>query len=131
MTLILELIVEFGLELVLQFLGEGLFELGFHSTAERLSSGRINIIVLCGAYAVIGGVIGVLSLYVLPQSVIRSGPAAFVYFVAMPLVAGLGLSLLSWLLNRGIRPSEPFELQKFAYGVLFAFAFAVTRAFVA
>jgi len=127
MTFVLELLLELGLELLLPLFGEVLVEFGFHSTAERIAAGRKNMILAGLAYAIFGVILGWLSLYLISAIEFGTGSAAFVYFVAGPLAAGFGLSLLSWAINRGIRPAKPFELAKFVFGVLFGMSFAFSR----
>lgn len=127
MTFVLELLIEIGIELLLPLIGEILVEFGFHSTAERIASGRGNVVIVAAAYAIIGSVLGWLSLFIISAIEFSSGSAAFLYFVAGPVAAGVGLSLLSWAINRGIRPTRPFELAKFVFGVLFGASFAFSR----
>ena len=127
---ILAIIFELGLELSVELVAEVLVELGFHSTAERLSGRKRNLFVAGAAYAFFGSVLGALSLYVLPLVVIESGVMALIYFVLAPLAAGFGLSFVSWIINRGIRPVRLFELQKFVFGVLFASSFSWVRTLI-
>lgn len=129
MVVIFELLLELGLEILLSLIGEALVEVGFHSTAERISAGRKNVVVVGVAYAIMGAILGILSLYLMPAIEFRSGLFAFMYFVAGPVAAGFGLSLMSWAINRGIREAKPFELKKFIFGVLFGAAFAFSRVF--
>lgn len=127
MTFVFELLLELGLELLLPLIGELLVELGFHSTAEKIAAGRKNLILAALAYAIFGTFLGWLSLFIIPALEFSSGLAALLYFVAGPVAAGFGLSLLSWAINRGIRPARPFELAKFVFGVLFGTTFAFSR----
>lgn len=130
MSFLFELISEFALELVIEFIGEIFVEWGFHSTAERLSAGRRNVGVLVFAYALFGAVLGWLSLYVMAAAVIETGAGAAAYFVLSPILAGLMLTSVSWVINRGIRPVKFFETKKFVFGVVFGAAFTLTRALI-
>lgn len=130
MTFIFELIFEFALELIIEFIGEVFVEWGFHSTAERLSAGKKNVGALIFAYALFGGILGWLSIYILAPAVIETGAGAAVYFVLSPILAGLMLTSVSWVINRGIRSVKFFETKKFVFGVVFGAAFTLTRALI-
>ena len=44
-----------------------------------------------------------------------------------PILAGLSLSIVSYFINRGIRPVSWFEIDKFLFGVVFAIAYSISR----
>jgi hypothetical protein len=127
----IEAIVElvFGLigELALELILEVLVELGFHATAERISSRARSRLFVGGAYTIFGAVLGGLSLLIFPKIEFASSVIPAVYFAVSPLFAGLSLTTVSYLINRGIRPVSWFEWDKFLSGVLFAVAYAVAR----
>jgi hypothetical protein len=124
---LLEIIIYSLGELVLQIVVEGLTELGFHSTAEKVSSRARSRLILGGAYMIFGAVLGYVSLFIFPKISFGNNVFPIFYFIVSPVVAGFALSIVSWLINRGTRPVSWFELDKFIYGVLFAVAYSLSR----
>jgi hypothetical protein len=124
---IFELIFGFVGELVLELVLEVLVELGFHGTAERISSRARSRLFVGAAYTVFGAVLGFASLYVFPKIAFASVLLPLLYFVLSTIFAGLSLTTVSYFINRGIRPASWFEWDKFLFGVLFAVAYSVAR----
>ena len=125
--LIVELVFGFIGELALELILEVLVELGFHGTAERISSRARSRVFVGAAYSIFGFVLGAVSLFVFPKIEFASSVIPAIYFILSPLFAGLSLTTVSYLINRGIRPVSWFEWDKFLFGVLFAAAYAVAR----
>jgi len=124
---IFEIVFGFVAELVVEIVGEVLIELGFHSVAERLSNKTRNRFFLGAAYGLFGAVLGFASLYVFPKIAFANPAIPVLYFIVSPVIAGLSLTLVSFAINRGIRPVSWFEFDKFAFGVLFAVAYSISR----
>jgi len=124
---ILEIIVSFLGELVLEILVEILTELGFHSTAEKVSNKARSRLFLGGAYMLFGAALGYVSLFIFPKISFGNYVIPILYFIFSPIIAGFALSIVSWLINRGIRPVSWFEFDKFVFGVLFAVAYSLSR----
>jgi hypothetical protein len=124
---IFEILFSFVAELVLEIVGEVLIELGFHATAERLSNKARNRFLVGGAYTIFGAGLGFLSLYLFPKILFANRLIPILYFVISPIIAGFSLTIVSWIINRGIRPVSWFELDKFVFGVLFAMAYSISR----
>jgi hypothetical protein len=127
MEVILEIIFGFIGELILEIIGEALIEVGFHGTAERLSNRSRNRLLIGGAYAGFGAVLGFLSLYLFPKIIFANSVLPILYFIFSPIIAGLSLTTVSWIINRGMRPVSWFELDKFTFGIVFALGYAVSR----
>lgn len=125
--LIVELVFGFIGEFALEIILEVLVELGFHGTAERISSKARSRIFVGGAYTIFGAVLGGLSLLIFPKIEFASSVLPALYFVVSPILAGFSLTTVSYLINRDIRPVSWFEWDKFLFGVLFAVAYAVAR----
>jgi len=125
---IFELVFGFIAELVLETVGEVLLEFGFHKTAGRISEGAWNKILLGAVYAVGGGVLGWLSLLMFPKMVFAQFGLAIFYFIVSPIVAGLVLMTVSWLIDRGINNSRWLQPAKFIFGVVFALGYSLSRA---
>ena len=124
---IFELIFSFVGEFVLELVLESLVELGFHGTAERISSKAKSRLFVGGAYAVFGGVLGFASLFIFPKISFTSSVIPVLYFLVSPILAGFSLTSVSYLINQGIRPVKWFEWDKFFFGVFFAVAYALAR----
>ena len=127
MEIIGEIIFGFLAEIVITVVGEAFVELGFHSLAERIGQRFWKRIFVGALYAAGAFALGALSLRVLPVMVYNSRMTALIYFIFAPIIAGLALCLVSWIINRGINDRGFFDATKFAYGVIFALIFSVTR----
>ena len=122
---IFELIFSFVGEFVLELVLESLVELGFHGTAERISSKAKSRLFVGGAYAVFGGVLGFASLFIFPKISFTSSVIPVLYFLVSPILAGFSLTSVSYLINQGIRPVKWVEWDKFFFGVFIAVAYAL------
>lgn len=127
MEIIFEIIFGFLGELLLSVLGEVLIELGFEAVTEAPASKGGKKFFLGFLYAVAGLVLGALSLKLLPLMVLGNRSVAVLYFVLAPVVAGLALCAVSWIIHRGIDHRPFFQLSKFIDGVVFTLAFSLTR----
>ena len=124
---IFELIFSFIGEFILELILEVLVELGFHGAAERISNRARSRFLVGGAYLLFGAILGFASLYMFPKIKFASFALPLLYFVLSPVFAGLSLTTVSYLINRGIRPVSWFETDKFIFGVLFAVAYSLSR----
>lgn len=124
---IFEAIFGFIIELIIELVGEAFIELGFNSTAEKLSSRTSNRLLAAGAYAIFGAVLGYLSLLVVPKIAFAGFALPVLYFLVSPVIAGFSLTFVSWLIRRGIRQTSWFSLDKFIFGVVFAITYSVAR----
>ena len=113
-------------ELILQLLCEGLWELGLHSAHKRRGPRRPWSPWLAGpAYAALGALTGLLSLWMFPHMLIDTPWVRVLNLVLTPLLAGALMAALgAW---RRRRQDPVIRLDKFAYGFLFALAMAGTR----
>lgn len=127
MEIIVEFIFGFIAEIVLTIVGEAFVELGFHSVAHRLGERFWRRAFLAAIYATGGFILGALSLKLLPVMIFGNRAFAVLYFILAPIVAGLALCLVSWIIDRGINDRAFFDLTKFIYGVTFALVFSITR----
>lgn len=124
---IFELIFSFVGEFILEVVLESLVELGFHGTAERISNRARSRLWMGGAYTIFGGVLGFASLFIFPKIDFASALLPVLYFIVSPILAGFSLTIVSYLINQGIRRVSWFEWDKFISGVLFAVAYSVAR----
>ena len=130
MEVIFEIIFYVVGELLLTVIGEALAELlGLHSISNRMSHRQFSGLFFGFLYAVAGFALGALSLKFIPLLVIGGASVSIAYFVVAPVLAGLALCLVNWLMNYGIDDRAPFfQAKKFVNGVLFALTFSLTRA---
>lgn len=76
-------------------------------------------------YAALGAVVGAISLWPFPHSFIGPYPARLANLVVTPVIAGALMTLIG---ERRQRRGEPLiRLDRFAYGVVFAFAMSLVR----
>jgi hypothetical protein len=124
MEAIFELIFQFIWELVLQIVFEILAEFGLHSTIEVFKR-RPNPWLASLGHVILGAIAGVISLFVVPELLIRSHNAQLASLFITPLLAGAVMSLVgAWRRRRG---QPVVRIDRFAYGYLFAVAMALVR----
>jgi hypothetical protein len=76
-------------------------------------------------YAVLGAAVGAISLWPFPQSFLGPYPARLANLIVTPVIAG---ALMSFIGGRRQLKGEPLiRLDRFAYGVVFAFAMSLVR----
>jgi hypothetical protein len=121
-------VLEFLGELVLQFVIEGLAELGIRTVSEPFRRRPIrNPWLAALGYLLLGGIAGGISLLIFPTSMITSRKLRWANLFLTPLVAGLLMaSLGAW---RKRRQQVLVRLDRFSYGFLFAFGMALVRFF--
>lgn len=124
----LELLLQALGEFLLQVLGEALMELGFHSLAEPFRSPPNPWLASLG-YALIGAILGGLSLLIFPQHLTPSGLARYANLILAPVAVGLCMvGMGAWRARRG----DPIlRIDKFSFGYLFALSLALVRFFFA
>ncbi|NZA27699.1 hypothetical protein H0E84_15060 [Luteimonas sp. SJ-92] len=111
------------LEFLIQFVLEGLVEVGAH--AFKRDRAPVHPALAVTGYVILGGLLGWLSFLVLPQQLISHPYAAVANLVVTPIAVGLALGAIgAWRAKRG---SGLVRLDKFAYGYAFALAFALAR----
>ena len=126
MEIIFEILFYLFAEVILAFIGEGIAELGLESVARAIRGKGIDRSFGAFWYVILGAVLGFVSLWFVPR-VYGSSLLPIFTFIVSPLVSGLGLCLVSWIINHGINEHRFFQASKFFYGVLFALSFSITR----
>ena len=119
----LEAILAFCGEILLQLVIEGLTELGLHSVTEpfrhRPHPGMAGI-----GYLLFGALLGAVSLLVFPTH-FAQGPWRIVNLAVTPVMAGILMCQLGrWRAHRG---QDVLRIDRFAYGYLFALGLALIR----
>ncbi len=120
--------MEFLFEIIFQVLCEVLiqilFELGFHSLVEPFKN-RPNPYFAFISYAILGAVAGGLSLLFFKELFVKNEILKVINLFLTPCLVGLAMSSLGKLRERNGR--ELINLDKFAYGFVFAFGMALVR----
>lgn len=124
--------MEFLFEIVFQFVGEILLQIGFevlaelgqHRLSNRLRKPRDPILstigfILCGAIA--GGI----SLLILPASPIRNPDLRMINLIVTPVIASAVMMLIGRLRDR--KGQDLVRLDRFGYAFVFAFSMALVR----
>jgi hypothetical protein len=124
--IIVELVLSFVWEILLQIVGELFVELGLRSVRDSFRQrGRAHPALAALGVIVLGGVGGVLTSVIWPTRVFAAGPLPGVSLLMSPLLSGLAMeSLGRWKEGRGQARSY---ISTYWGGALFAFAMALVR----
>lgn len=119
-----EAIFQFLVEFLLQAVVEFLAELGLHALKEPFHRRPSPWLAIPG-YAVIGGLLGAVSVLLFPTHFSSPGVARIVVVVLVPFFAGLLMSAIgAWRVRRG---QAVLRIDRFLCGYLFALCFALAR----
>jgi hypothetical protein len=127
MSVIFEALFGFLIELLFEVVGELLVEFGFHTAADVISHKVAGNFLLALAYGAFGGVLGWISLFFFPRIIFENKAVPITFYVVSAIAAGFALSIVSWFINRDIRPVRLIEWNKFVFGILFATGYSLTR----
>lgn len=124
MEFLLEIIIQFLGEVLLQILAESLFEGGLGCIGQ-LFERRPNRLVASIAYVLLGTMAGIVSLWIMPHSLITGHTARIVGTIVIPLLCAAAMVPISrWLGRRGAQRAASI---RFLYAFLFAFAMTLVR----
>lgn len=121
---ILGVVLELFAEVVLSVLFEILFELGL-TAATEVGARVPNPWASAVGYTLVGAALGGLSLLVLPHRLLDDPVLAVANLVVTPILAGASMAAVGALRRR--RGQHLLRLDSFAFGALFALAFAAVR----
>jgi hypothetical protein len=120
----LELILEFLGEILLQVVFEALAEVGLHSVVEPLRRPPNRWLAALG-YALLGAAAGGLSLLAFPAHLVNSPGLRIANLIITPIAVGLLMGVMgAWRARRG---EQLLRIDRFAYGYLFALCLALVR----
>lgn len=119
--------IEFLFELIGEFLiqvvVEALVELGFHSLEDARRP--LNPWVAGIGYAIFGAIAGGITLWLLPDHLVRNELLRKLNLLVTPLAAGGMMCLMgAWRARRG---DDVLRIDRFAYGYVFALSLALVR----
>ena len=118
--------LELLLEILFEMLGQLIIELGFHSLIEPFRSDRpVNRILGFLGYILLGALAGWLSLLLVPVNFIRDSNMQILNLIVSPILIGLFFAWYGRL--RARKGLDLIELDRFAYGFVFAFVVALIR----
>jgi hypothetical protein len=126
LVIIFELIFGILAEVVLQIAAQVLFELGFYSLAEALNKKRPrNPFLASIGYLLWGGIIGLVTIFIFPELMIKNPTIRILNLIISPAIAGLSMAAIgSWRKKKG---QDILRIDTFIYGALFAFGLAIVR----
>jgi hypothetical protein len=115
-------------EVLLEFAGSLLVDLGLHSLKETTAKREDRNPIFAGiGYALLGLVFGGVSLLIFPTAFARSESFHGISLFISPILAGLGMAGVGWLLERSGK--RRVRLDSFIYGFIFAMPMALVRFF--
>lgn len=119
----IEIVLEFLGEFLLQVIGEALLELGFHALAEPFRKTPNPWMAALG-YVCFGALLGGLSLLPFPTNLVAP-QWRVLNLLLTPVAVGATMALMgAWRARRG---QTVQRIDRFAYGYLFALALALVR----
>lgn len=124
MEIIIELLLQFFGELLLQLIFEALAEVGLQRFCPQRRK-PVNFWLAIVGYTVLGIIAGALSLLVFPELFLASRGARLANVILLPILAGGVMALFGVWRRR--REQDLIRLDRFAYGYLFALAMALIR----
>lgn len=125
MEFLIELLLELFGEVLLQVLGELLAEWGVYLTRPTERRKPSHPLVSLLGYALLGLLIGALSLLLLPHSLLPGKGLRLANLVLSPLLSG---AVLAWIGQWRARRGSPVPVRnRFMQGLVFAFAMAAVR----
>ena len=115
-------------EVLLEFAATLLVDLGLHSLKQTTAKRKDRNPIFAGiGYALLGLIFGGVSLLIFPDAFARSESFHGINLVISPVLAGLGMAGIGWLLERSGK--RRLRLDSFLYGFIFAFPMALVRFF--
>jgi VIT1/CCC1 family predicted Fe2+/Mn2+ transporter len=122
----LEFLVEVVGEFLLQIFVEIMVEMGFHSVGQAFHKERSPVVSAFG-HALFGAAVGIVTLFVFPQSLVHGSTMRWLNLILTPIIVGACMSAVgAW---RGKHGMTRMRIDTFWYGYLFAMALAVVRFF--
>jgi|SRR3954464_4604292 hypothetical protein len=117
-------------EALIEFVGEGLADVGLRKTIEAFDlSGVIDPPLAAFTYFGLGVLVGVLSIFVLPHPFFHPSGMHGISLLISPVVTGAVMAFVGAELNR--KGKRTMQIETFSYGFAFAFGMAIIRFYFA
>jgi hypothetical protein len=128
-------VIEVVVELLLQFFGEFVLQVAFEALAGiGVHAGRqlkgedspgVPMWLAAPGYAVLGGIVGAISLLVIPNAFVHTQVMRIGTLLVVPVFAGAAMAFIGAL--RAKNGQEVLRIDRFGYGYLFALAMSAVR----
>ncbi len=124
---VVELLLEFFAEVVLQVVFQALAGIGVHASRQFKGedSPEVPIWIAAPGYAVLGGLVGAASLLVMPNAMAHTQFMRIGTLLVAPVIAGVAMAIIGAL--RAKNGQEVLRIDRFGYGYLFALAMSAVR----
>jgi hypothetical protein len=120
----IEFLFELIGEIIIQFIAEAAAEAGMHSLSDARSYKASPWLAGVG-YALFGAIAGGITLWLLPEHLVRNEVLRKLNLLVTPLAAGGLMCLMgAWRARRG---DTLLRIDRFAYGYVFALSLALVR----
>jgi len=119
------LMLEFLLQLFLEFLGQALLEVGWESAKQALGRENHHPVVAALGFLVLGAVVGAAWVWIQPDRIAASSPLPGASLILAPLLVGASMHVFGSY--RRAHGHNPTNLATFFGGASFAFAVAAVR----
>ncbi len=129
MEFIFEILAEILVEVVFALIVELFSTAGFHFLGAPFSGEDASPVAKAIGYLVFGGLLGGLSLLVMPDGQIQSELGRTLYAIGTPIIAGAMMAGIGWIRSKKDKPTVPIE--SFTYGLLFVLPIVSIRFFFA
>ena len=128
MEVIVEIVIQFFAEFLLQIIGELLINLGFHAASGKLPNRKSSPILAGAGYVSLGAILGFVSILIFPDSFLLNPTHKTVNLLITPVIVGFTMSLLGNIRKK--KGKDTIRLDTFIFGFVFAFAMAFVRFFM-
>lgn len=125
MEIILECIINFFADFLLQLICELVLEFGLRRFADNASTERCIPVISFVGYGILGLFAGGASLLLFPHPFTRSSRFHGISLLITPVLTGLAMSCMGWLRKR--QGKVVLRIDTFSYGFIFAFGIALIR----
>ena len=119
------LILELLGDLLLQLLGEAIFDLALRALGRFFKSPEFEPVAVAGLYLALGAFAGGFNLRIFPHALFRLARFHGISLLISPTASGAIMSLIGSILRR--KGKRVIQIETFWYGFAFAFGMALVR----
>jgi hypothetical protein len=128
LEILVEFLVQLVFEAVLGLLGEMLAEAGITAFEKSSATTTIGAVLRTVLYIVFGGLLGMLSYFVMPQHFVNRADLRVLLSTLSSISAGLGLCLITWFIWRKHSDEGYWSTTYFVQGLMFGMSYSAARA---